>query len=260
VSSYLQRRNPALKLAALLVVFFALTLVFDPATPAAFLLIAFVAGWALGGVTPRQILRVLLPFSVAVLGIFLANALFNRLNGSSPALFYAGPLKVTAPALTAAASLSFRVLAFAAFSLVFVKTTDASDLILSLVHQCHLHYRLAYGTLVGYRMLPLLQGEYETIRAAHRVRGVQEREGRFATWGRVRRYAVPLLAGSVRRANRVALAMDARAFGAFPQRSYRRRMVVTAGDWWFLTGVAALAIAVIALLNVVGLGRFGLGV
>jgi energy-coupling factor transport system permease protein len=260
VSSYLQRRNPALKLAALLVVFLALTLVFDPVTPAAFLLVAVIAGRALGGIAPRQILRVLLPFSVAVLGIFLANVLFNRLNGSSPALFYVGPLKVTAPALTAAASLSFRVLAFAAFSLVFVKTTDASDLILSLVHQCRLHYRLAYGTLVGYRMLPLLQGEYETIRAAHRVRGVQEREGRLAVWGRVRRYAVPLLAGSVRQAGRVALAMDARAFGAFPQRSYRRRMVVTRQDWWFLAGVAAVSVAVIALLHVLGLGRFGLGV
>ena len=38
MTSYLQRRNPALKLAALLVVFLALTLVFDPYTPAAFLL------------------------------------------------------------------------------------------------------------------------------------------------------------------------------------------------------------------------------
>lgn len=260
MTSYLQRRNPAIKLAALLVVFLALTLVFDPYTPAAFLLIAFVTGWALGGISPRQILRVLLPFSVAVLGIFLANALFNRLNGAAPALFFLGPVKVTAPALTAAASLSFRVLAFAAFSLVFVKTTDASDLILSLVHQCRLHYRLAYGTLVGYRMLPLLQGEYETIRAAHRVRGVQEREGRLAVWGRVRRYSVPLLAGSVRKASRVALAMDARAFGAFAQRSYRRRMVVHASDWCFLAGVLAVSVAVIALLHVAGLGRLGLGV
>jgi energy-coupling factor transport system permease protein len=258
--SYLQRRNPAVKLVALLTVFVSLTLVFDPYTPALFFALALIAAWALGGILPTRIARVLLPFFATVLGIFLANILFHRLNHAAPALFYLGPLKVTRPALTTAASLSFRMLSFAAFSIVFVRTTDPTDLILSLIHQFRLHYRLAYGTMVGYRMLPLLQGQYDTIRAAHRVRGVQEREGRLAILGRLKRYSVPLLAGAVRQASRVALAMDARGFGAFPQRSYRRRMKVSGQDWFFLGATLLATAAVILLSYAAGLARFGVGV
>ena len=258
--TFLERRNPAVKLLTLLVVFVCLTLVFDPVTPAAFLALAFAAGWGLGGVSPRLILRVLGPFLAATIGIFLANILFGRANAGAAALFSVGSIRVTLPALRTAASLSLRILSFAAFSVVFVKTTDASALILSLIHQCRLHYRLAYGIMVGYRTLPLLQGEYETIRAAHRVRGVREREGPLGLWGRVRRYSVPLLAGAVRRANRVALAMDARAFGAFPERTYRRTMKVTAADWTFLGCTVAASGVLILALHAAGLARFGVGV
>jgi energy-coupling factor transport system permease protein len=260
MTSYLQRRNPTVKLLVLLVVFGGLTVVFDPFTPAVFFALALMSGWLLGGIRPTRTLHTLLPFIATVFGIFLANILFNRLNTTSDALFFLGPLKITRPALTTGASLSFRMLSFAAFSIAFVRTTDANDLILSLVHQLRLHYRLAYGTMVGYRMLPLLQGEYETIRAAHRVRGVQERGGRFAVFGRMKRYSIPLLAGAVRRANRVALAMDARGFGAFPERSYRRRMRVNGQDFLFLAAAVVLTTGLIVLLDVAGLARFGVGV
>jgi len=113
---------------------------------------------------------------------------------------------------------------------------------------------------VGYRMLPLLQGEYEAIRAAHRVRGVQEREGKLAVFSRMKRYSIPLLAGAVRQASRVALAMDARGFGAFPERSYRRRMRVSGQDWLFLAAAVTLTAGLVVLLDVAGLARFGVGV
>jgi energy-coupling factor transport system permease protein len=258
--TYLERRNPTAKLLALLAVFVALTLVFDPFTPALFLGLAFAVGWGLGGIRPHQVLRVLWPFLAAIAGIFLANIFFGRLNAGATPLLSAGPVNVTLPALRTATSLSFRILSFAAFSLVFVKTTGPADLILSLIHQCRLHYRLAYGILVGYRTLPLLQGEYETIRAAHRVRGVREREGRFSLWGRVRRDALPLLSGAVRRANRVALAMDARGFGAFPERTYRRQMKVTWADWAFVGVTLAICIGVILALSAAGLADLGVGV
>ncbi len=260
MTSYLQRRNPTVKLAVLLVIFGSLTIVFDPFTPIVFFTLALMAAWILGGIRPTQTLRTLLPFIATVAGIFLANILFHRLNATADALFYLGPFKVTRPALTTGASLSFRMLSFAAFSIAFVRTTDPTDLILSLVHQLRLHYRLAYGTMVGYRMLPLLQGEYEAIRAAHRVRGVQEREGKLAVFDRMKRYSIPLLAGAVRQASRVALAMDARGFGAFPERSYRRRMRVSGEDWLFLAAAVALAAGLIVLLDVAGLARFGVGV
>ena len=257
--SYLGRRNPTIKLLALFVVIGALTAVFDPWTPAVFLGVALGVGRLAGGIPLRRLLRVLAVFLPALLGILLANLLFNRLNAASPPLFSLGPLDVTEPALRTAGSLGFRLLAFASLSAVFVMTTEPNDLILSLIHQLRLNYRVAFATMVGYRMLPLLRSELETIRVAHRVRGVDEPRGPLGLWRRSVRYALPLLTGAVRRGARVALAMDARAFGAFPERTYRRRMRVTPADWGFLAAVVAATLGLVAGLLALGVTRFGVG-
>ncbi len=256
---YLSRRNPALKLVVLLLVSLMLTAVFDPYTPAAFLALGLVAGRVLGGLTPWSVARAVAPLLIAGVGVFVANILFNRLNEVSPALLVVGPVRVTEVALSTAASLTFRLLAFAVFSVVFVRTTDAGDLLLSLVHQVRLDERLVFGTMVGYRMLPLLTYEYGLIKAAHRVRGVREGGGPVAAARRTWRYAIPLLAGAVRRAGRVAIAMDARAFGAGP-RTYRRRSRVVAADWVFLVLGVAVPAGLILVLRLAGVTRFGIGV
>ena len=257
--TYLERRNPAVKLLVLLVVLVLLTLVFDPFTPLVLAALAVLGGRFAGGVPLRGLLRLLVVFVPAAVGIYLANILFGRFNAAAPTLVQLGPLRVTGIAVRNASSLVARLLALGAFSAVFVRTTDPSDLILSLVHQARLSYRVAFGTLVGLRMLPLLQGEYATIRAAHRVRGLDDGRGLRGAWSRVRRYSVPLLAGAVRKAGRVALAMDARAFGAFDERTYRRRLVVTVADWVFLVVVIGTVFAVIAGMAALGVAHFALG-
>ena len=257
--SYLGRRNPVIKLAALLAVIGALTFVFDPWTPALFLLLALAVGRGLGGVSVGKLLRILAVFLPALVGVLLANVLFNRLNAGAAPLFTLGPVAVTAPALRTAGSLGFRMLAFAAFSAVFVLTTDPSELLLSLAQQLRVNYRIAYGTMAGYRMVPLLRSEFETIRSAHRARGLEEPRGLLGPWRQLVRYAIPLLAGAVRRGTRVALAMDARAFGAFSSRTYRRRLTVGAGDWAFLMGTVLVAAGFIAALTAAGITRFGVG-
>jgi energy-coupling factor transport system permease protein len=257
---YLQRRNPVAKLAALFVVIAALTLVFDPWTPAVFLAVALAVGRGLGGISLGRMARILCVFLPALLGVLLANILFNRLNAGAAPLVVLGPVTVTAPALRTAASLGLRILAFAAFSAVFVLTTDPADLILSLIQQLRVNYRVAYGIMVGYRMLPLLRSEFDTIRMAHRARGLKEPRGLLGPWRQLVRYAVPLLAGAVRRANRVALAMDARAFGAFPQRTYRRTLTVAAADWVFLAATVVVVAGLVIGLWACGVAHFGIGV
>lgn len=87
-----------------------------------------------------------------------------------------------------------------------------------------------------------------------------EGRGPVAWLQRTRRYAIPLLAGAVRRAGRVALAMDARGFGASPQRTYLRRLRVEAADWVFAAGAVALGVGTVVMLTVFGVTRFGVGV
>jgi energy-coupling factor transport system permease protein len=61
------------------------------------------------------------------------------------------------------------------------------------------------------------------------------------------------MAGAIRKAERVATAMDSKAFGALPSRTYYRRMRVTGADW---TMVAATALVIAAVLFV--MARTGL--
>ncbi len=258
-AAYLQRRNPSIKLLVVALAALSLTFIFDPVTPAVILVITLLAGRFLGGLGLWAQLKPMWIFVIAGVAILLANVLFNKENAASPALFSLGSLEVTEAALWAAGSLWLRLLAFALLSLVFVKTTEPQHLILSLVHQLHLNHRVAYGTMAGYRMLPLFQSDYQTIRAAQRVRGVRETGGFWHAWSRTRRYAIPLLAGAVRKAGRVAVAMDARAFGALPTRTYRERMVVRRSDWVFLAVVVAILAAVVVGSWWAGIARFTVG-
>jgi energy-coupling factor transport system permease protein len=257
--SYLQRRNPCVKLLAVILVALTLTFLFDPATPAALFVITLAAGRVLGRLRVWDQLRPLWIFLVAGLAILLANIFFNKENAVSPALVSLGSVEITRAALWAAGTLWLRLLAFALLSLVFFKTTEPQRLILSLVHQLRLNHRVAYGTMVGYRMLPLFQADYQTIRAAQRVRGVREAGGFVHLWTRLRRYTVPLLAGAVRKAGRVAVAMDARAFGASPARSYRERIVVRRSDWVFLSVVVVVTAAVVVGFWWADVARFTVG-
>jgi energy-coupling factor transport system permease protein len=241
-AGYLQRRNPCIKLLVVIMAALSLTFIFDPLTPGVIFVITLLAGRFLGGLGLRAQLK---PMWI-----------FVKENSVSPALFSVGSVKVTGPALWAAGSLWLRLLAFALLSLVFIKTTEPQHLILSLVHQLHLNHRVAYGTLAGYRMLPLFQSDYQTIRAAQRVRGVREAKGFLQVWSRTRRYAVPLLADAVRKAGRVATAMDARAFGAMPTRTYRQRMIVRRSDWVFLAVAVAILAVVVVGLWLAGITRF----
>lgn len=254
--SYLQRLNPSIKLLVVALVGLCLTFIYDPVTPAVLLVIVFAAGRILGGLSLKAQLKPLWIFVIAGIAILVANIFFNKENETSEAVFYLGSVKITGAALWAAGTLWVRLLCFALLSLVFVKTTEPQRLILSLVHQLHLNYRVAYGTMVGYRMLPLFQTDYQTIRAAQRVRGAREAAGFLHLWSRTRRYTLPLLAGAVRRAGRVALAMDARAFGALPERTYRERMVVRRSDGFFVACAVIVVAAVVIVCWMGGVTRF----
>jgi energy-coupling factor transport system permease protein len=95
--------------------------------------------------------------------------------------------------------------------------------------------------------VPLVQEELDNIRAAHQVRGATYGRGLVARARRTIGYAIPLLAISVRRAERVALAMDSRGFGARRDRTYYRTTRLSRADGLFALG-SALVLALILLV------------
>jgi energy-coupling factor transport system permease protein len=237
----------------------AITFIFDAATPLAFFVLSILAMVVLGRLPLLQVLKSLLPFLLIALSFVVLNTIFHRPLASETVIFTIGPLTVSWEGLEIGLSIGLRVLCLVSTSLLFVATTEPQELVLSLVQQARLGYKLAFALLVAYRFIPLFAEEYANIRAAARVRGIGGGQGFFARLRSLRRDAVPLLASAIRRSERLAIAMDSRAFGAYPARTYRKAMKVTGGDWIFFLGTLGLSAALLAVLVATGLTR-GIGV
>jgi energy-coupling factor transport system permease protein len=258
--SFLHRVNPTVKLAAIFIMLLAVVLAFDPLTPLIFLLLAVALLTALGRIPLLLILRALIPFWIVAIGFILTNAfLYNTSQVQSPTVLARwGAAWITLEGVRAGLSLGLRALALVSYSMLFVMTTDPTNFVLSLIQQARLSYRFGYGILVSYRFLPMLRAEYDIIRAAHHVRGIGERAGLRDRYEQFKRYAIPLLASAIRRSERVALAMDSKAFGA-PGRSYYRVLSVKRSDWLFLLAIITAAALILIVLARAGLLQgFGL--
>ncbi len=255
--SFLHRLNPSMKLLALFLVVAVLTFARDPYTPGVFLVLTLFTLWLGGRVPPKTILRSIWPLVLLTVPFFAFNTLYFDIGKvATPHIwFHFGPWTVAREGAVSGLALSLRILAFIAGSLLFVATTDPSDFALSLIQQAHVPYRFGYGILVAYRFLPLWTEELETIRAAHRVRGVGGNGGVSGKLEQFRRYAIPLLASTIRKSERVAIAMDSRAFGATDDRTYYRELHVRWTDWAFLAGAVLSLTAIMAVLSTLGLTR-----
>jgi len=253
--SFLHRANPTTKLMAVFVLLLAVIMAFDPFTPLLFLIFAIALMCGLGRIPLFYILRTLIPFWLVAIGFVVTNGfLYDVTKVQTPTVLGRwGPFLVTQEGLEAGLSLGLRALAIVSYSMMFVMTTAPTDFVLSLIQQARLSYRFGYGILVSYRFMPLLQAEYDTIRAAHKVRGVGERTGLRDRYQQLKRYAVPLLASAIRKSERVALAMDSKAFGAASARTYYRALHVRRGDWLFLAGVVIAVVLIIMGLAWLGL-------
>ncbi|MGQ9665729.1 MAG: energy-coupling factor transporter transmembrane component T family protein [Anaerolineae bacterium] len=246
--SFIHRLNPTLKLAGIMVLVVAVTMAFDPWTPLAFLILGLFMLRILARVPIRQFVKPLLLFLVlGALGFISANAFFYTPLPGRPVtiLWQAGGVRIILEGIWVGISLTLRMLAIVTFSILFVATTDPTDFVLSLIQQARFPFRLGYGILVAYRFLPMWRTELEIIRAAHRIRGAGERPTLHGRWEQLQRYAVPLLASAIRKSERVAIAMDSKAFGAQSRRTYYRDVHVRRSDWLFLAGCVLAAAAIV---------------
>lgn len=236
--SLLGRTNPLVKLGIAIAWLLGLGLTVDVRPPLLLTIVALLAGLHLGGLSLAALARRIAPLWLAVLGIALANLLFSQHNPDPLAheLLRVGPLRITQEALDAAAGLGARVAAIISVGAVFALTTDATHLIDSLVQLARVSPRFAYGTLAAYQAVPRLVDDLATLRATRRLRGLREWHPRLL---------VGLLVRAIRHADQLAIAMDARGFGAGPRTTYRP---VRWSPLDAVVGLAGLAILLAALV------------
>jgi len=220
----LARRNPVAKLAAATIVMAGLLLTLDPVTPAVLLAIELAAVPATG-VRWSTLARRTWPLLVGIAGVTVANVL---IVGS----------------VEAALAVALRLLGIALPGILVLASTDPMDLADALVQRLHVSPRFAYGALAALRLLPLLATDWHQIARARRARGLE------AGWSPIARIRLgfsqvfAVLVAAIRRAVRLATAMEARGFDAGVPRTVARPQPMRAGDWALvLAAVAAVGLA-----------------
>ncbi|MGZ0712064.1 energy-coupling factor transporter transmembrane component T (plasmid) [Coraliomargarita sp. W4R53] len=242
---FLYGLNPLSKLFAPLPAMAMLIFVRDAATPAAFMLLSYVL--LLVGVSMTRRLAAML---VAVpLGILVIGAGFSIWTDvaqvdDTAAVLQIGGWTLYSGALAIGFATGLRIAAILSLTLIVGLSTTGPDLVRATVQQLRVPYRIGYTALAAFRFVPRFGHELEVIRQAHRVRGAHGGRGPVAAIARWTGYVVPLLAGAIRHAERVALAMDARAFGAYPDRTERYLVPWRARDTVFVIAFVAASILI----------------
>ena len=116
--------------------------------------------------------------------------------------------------------------ALIALVLVSGVSTDPEALIRTLTTTFHMPYRLGAAGTAAIAFITRFHGDFVLLRTARALRGVGGRWGMFAPVVRWIGSILPLMILAIQHAERVALSMDSRAFGA-----HRRRTEMTDEPW-----------------------------
>jgi len=239
--SLLGRTSPLTKLAIAIVWLGVLAVTTKPWPPVAIALVALAGGLGLGRISAMSLVRAIAPLWIVALVVAISNTVFGAANPDPAAaeLLRLGPLRITEPAVLTGAALGLRVMAIASVGAVFALTTDSTRLVDALVQQAHVPERFAYGALAAYQAVPRFAEDLATLRQARRIRGLR------GSWHP--RLLLGLLVLAIRHGDRMALAMDSRAFGSGPRSRYREvrwrslDLGVSVGSAIVLVGALALA-------------------
>ena len=246
----LRRLNPLAKLGAVLPAMALVALSRDWATPAAFVAFGLVL-LLIGGPLPGRILLALL---VGVPALMLALSLSFGVwvdPARVPAgrdLVHLGDYAFTTSMWASGAATGLRLGAVMVLGLMPGLTSTGPEIVRATVQNLRVPYRVGYAALAAFRFVPRLRHDLDVIRAAHRIRGMAGGRGPLAALRRWLGYVVPLLAGAIRHAERLAVAMDARAFGAHPTRTERHEVPFRARDWLFIGLYWAASAALLILI------------
>lgn len=180
-----------------------------------FLVLLFVA-LLIARIPPRAILKV----SPLIFGVALLLGLFHYFvtEGITP-LFSIGKMVIMREPLEDGAAYFFRLAIMVLASFLLIWTTDIQELMAGLVY-LRMPYRYAFAIFMALRFLPMIQQEVEAVKAAHTIRGraaKSQLRHRFRLW---QRYMFTVIVNGLRKAEGTAMAIESRAFGAYPKRTY----------------------------------------
>ena len=177
-----------------------------------------------------------------IISVFILQCVFDR--SGDPLVQIGNFTLVTRGGLNAALYVMLRLLTVLLSALIIL-TGRRRDYLLAL-NQLGLPYELSFMVMAGLHFLPLLREEAQDVMCAVQMRGTRIKKAPVSQ--RLQVYlktAVPIVAGAIRRSEQMSVAMEARAFRAFPKRTSMRRLVMKKRDWIYLIVFTALLALII---------------
>ncbi|MBC7264422.1 MAG: energy-coupling factor transporter transmembrane protein EcfT [Chloroflexi bacterium] len=252
--SFLHRIDPRVKL-AFLAIFTAVIFATNNLWSASTVLVTIFFIWVGAGLP----LRVLYGYYRVMVG-FLAFLLIVQAFLYPGVTAYFGPLIprwvplfgglgiLTREGILFGLLLATRLLAMVSLLPLVTLTTPIHSLVLGLV-RLGLPYQLAYTITTALNLVPVLRDEARTIMDAQRLRAltVFEKGNMLQKILAYPPLVIPLVIGAMRRAQLMSVAMDARAFGAWRNRTYIQDIRMTTWDWIFLIMLIIYGLGILAL-------------
>lgn len=248
----LQRANPVAKLVAALVLLVALFVSLDGVT-AAIILVALVALTAVSGLpvsllAGRGWLIALLAIAVGAFNILFAA------EQVGPVVVSVGPIEIGAQTLANGIGLALRLIAIFLAGILATATSDPTEVADSLVQQARISPRFAIGVLAALRLVPVLARDWRIIGLARRARGVEAGRSPIRAVRLLAGRLMALLVAAIRRSSRMAVAMEARGFGAAGCRTIARPQRIRPSDVAWIAG--AIVLGAVAIATSVALGTW----
>jgi energy-coupling factor transport system permease protein len=241
--TWLHKANPTFKLALLTLSFIGLLFVHDPTFLLNVTVMLFLTLVAFSGHRLKRIIVISLPFLFVFISTSTSMMFFGK---GSTVWFQWGLISITEESFYRGVHLGFRSLSFGLLGLMILFTTQPQALFYSLMQQCKLKPKFAYGFMAGARVLPLMVEEFQTIRNALYVRGVRAKHHPLAYIQQIKRYSIPLISGSIRRAHRMAAAMEAKGFHD-GKRTYYYIIKFTRFDIYLLVYIVIMCLTIYAV-------------
>ena len=245
---FFHRVRPPIKVLAVLALFVPPLVFTDPAfgggVLAALLALVLASGAGSNLWKVRALVVLLFVMSVILWPVFRA---------SGPTLAAVGPVRVTRYGLLYGLSVALRLVSFLLAALLLVSTTKVEEISWGL-SRLGVPFRAAFALSLAFRLVPLFLETGRTIVAAQRSRGLDVDAGGALT--RARKYVpiiVPILLGAIRKADSMAVALEARGFGA----ATRRTNLADRPSTWRDAVALGVALAATAAALVLRAAHFG---
>jgi len=189
-------------------------------------------------------------FRVLFVMVFVMTALiwtvFYGPDGRPP-LFQWGRLTISQTAPWFALGMAIKLDVFLGAGMVFLTTTRIEDFAYAL--GClGVPHRIGFTFTLAFRLVPVFVDAASTVVQAQRCRGLDFERGNV--WERLRRYVtviVPVFMGALRRADNMAMALEARGFQSAARRTALQRHEFGAADAVALALILAMAGGYLAL-------------